>query len=137
LLFAGCGHESGGQHVEMDLRPGGHVRGRGAKHSARHLDGGRTRHRYRPEKSVRGKNSQYSCSLNHAHLMSNSLRPATPGKCEGVNGELSNRLVGARVWFVIKDVHGAIPDLQEVDVSGDSSFRIPVARCKLDAMFPF
>jgi hypothetical protein len=26
-------------------------------------------------RSLRGKNSQYSCSLNHAHLMSNSLMP--------------------------------------------------------------
>src|SRR5262249_8603274 len=26
---------------------------------------------------VRGKNSQYSCSLNHAHLMSKSLSPGT------------------------------------------------------------
>ena len=33
--------------------------------------------RARCANSVRGKNSQYSSSLNHAHLMSNSLRPGT------------------------------------------------------------
>ena len=33
--------------------------------------------RHRAFRSVRGKNSQYCCSLNHAHLISNNFRPGT------------------------------------------------------------
>ena len=43
-----------------------------------------------------------------------------PGERERVNHELRDRLVGAGVRLVIEDVHGAVADLQEVDVASDA-----------------
>lgn len=37
---------------------------------------------------------------------------------ERIDHELSDRLIGARVGFVIEDMHRAIPHLQEVHVAG-------------------
>ena len=41
------------------------------------------------------------------------------GKGERINSELCDRLVGAGVWFVVENVHGAIANLHEVNVTGD------------------
>jgi len=44
--------------------------------------------------SVRGKNSQYSCPLNRAHLMSKKFETGDPTReCESVDRELRDRLV--------------------------------------------
>jgi hypothetical protein len=47
-------------------------------------------------RAVRAKNSQYWRSLNHPHL---KLNNGMPVKCEGVDGELGERLVRRRVGF--------------------------------------
>ena len=38
---------------------------------------------------------------------------------ERVDRELRERLVGARIGFVVEDVDRAVPNLQEVDMAGD------------------
>jgi hypothetical protein len=40
-------------------------------------------------------------------------------QCERVDRELRDRLVGARIRFVVEDVHRAVAHLQKVDVAGD------------------
>lgn len=41
------------------------------------------------------------------------------GERERVDRELRDGLVGARVGLVIKNVHGAVSNLQKVEMSGD------------------
>jgi hypothetical protein len=51
-------------------------------------------------KRVRGKNSQYSSSLNHARLMSKSFKPRdAPREAQRVDRELSDRSVRPRIWL--------------------------------------
>src|SRR5215471_6755675 len=51
-------------------------------------------------KTVRGKNSQFSSSLNHAHLMSNSFKPGdAPREGQRVDCELSDRSVRPCIWL--------------------------------------
>ena len=52
-------------------------------------------------------------------------KPGEPGECQGIDGELRERAVGAGVWFVVEDMHRAIADLQKVDMAGDGL----VVRC--------
>ena len=40
---------------------------------------------------------------------------------QGIDGELGDRPVGARVGLVIEDVHGAIAHLEKIDVPGDAA----------------
>jgi hypothetical protein len=42
---------------------------------------------------------------------------------ERVDRELRNRLVRARIRFVIEDMHGVVADLQKVEVAGDRARR--------------
>ena len=57
------------------------------------------------------------------------------GERQRIDRELRDRLVGARIGFVIKDVHGIVSDLQKVDVAGDAARR-PTRR-ELDAVACF
>ena len=44
-----------------------------------------------------------------------------PRERERIDRELRDRLVGAGVRLVIEDVHGAVADLQEIDVAGEDA----------------
>src|ERR1700675_486079 len=55
---------------------------------------------------------------------------------ERVDRELRDRLVGAGVRFVVENVHGAVPDLQEIYVTGDRP-GLAVSRHKFDAVLCF
>ena len=78
---------------------------------------------------MRGKISQYSSSLNHAHLMSKSFEAGHEAReRERVDRELRDRLVGARVGLVVEDVHAAVSHLQEIDVAGDGARLVAIAR---------
>ena len=57
------------------------------------------------------------------------------GERERIDRELRDRLVRARIGFVIKNVHGVVADLQKVDVAGDGARR-PTRR-ELDAVSCF
>ena len=57
------------------------------------------------------------------------------GERERIDRELRDRLVGARIGFVIEDVHGVVADLQKVDVARDAARR-PTRR-ELDAVACF
>ena len=46
------------------------------------------------------------------------------GKCECVDGKLSDRLVGPSIGLVVEDVHGAVSDLQKINVPGDRTFSV-------------
>jgi len=53
---------------------------------------------------------------------------------ESVDRELGDRLVGRGIGLVVEDVHGAVSDLQEVDVAGDNARGIADAPHELDAV---
>ena len=46
-------------------------------------------------------------------------KPGEPGQCEGIDGELGERPVGAGVGLVVENMHRAVPHLQKVDMAGD------------------
>jgi hypothetical protein len=46
-----------------------------------------------------------------------SLNAGQAGKRERVDRELGNRLVGPRVGFIVEDVHGAVSDLDKINVA--------------------
>ena len=72
-------------------------------------------------KRVRGKNSQYSSSLNHAHLMSKSFKPGdAPREGQRVDRELSDRSVRP-CMAPIEDVHCAVSVLRKSYVAGRRS----------------
>ena len=52
-----------------------------------------------------------------------------------IDRELRDRLVGARIGFVVKDMNGIVAHLQKVDVAGDAARR-PTRR-ELDAVACF
>jgi hypothetical protein len=79
--------------------------------------------RFPRARSVRGKHWQYSLSLNQAHLIEH-LDAGKAGKCECVDGKLSDRLVGPSIGLVVEDVHGAVSDLQKINVPGDRTFSV-------------
>ena len=57
------------------------------------------------------------------------------GERQRIDRQLRDRLVGARIGFVIKDVHGIVAHLQKVDVACDAARR-PTRR-ELDAVARF
>ena len=57
------------------------------------------------------------------------------GERECIDRELRDRLVSARIGFVIKDVHGIVTHLQKVSVSRDAARR-PTRR-EFEAVFGF
>ena len=83
--------------------------------------------------AVRRKNSQYSCSLNHALDIEKREAGHAARESERVDCELCYRLVGARIRLVVENVHGAVSHLQEIDVAGDDPQAAGLGR-ELDAM---
>src|SRR5687768_15151051 len=53
---------------------------------------------------------------------------------ERVDRQLRDRLVGARVGLVVKDMHGAVAHLQEINMAGDRPLGRSHPRRELDAM---
>jgi hypothetical protein len=51
-------------------------------------------------------------------------KPREAGECECIQRQLRDRLVGARVWLVIKNMNGAIADLDEVYMAGEDAARL-------------
>ena len=49
------------------------------------------------------------------------------GERERIDRELRDRLVGARIGFVVEDVHGIVAHLQKVEVAGDAAGAPPAA----------
>jgi hypothetical protein len=45
------------------------------------------------------------------------------GERERINRELRDRLVRARIGFVIKNMYGVVSDLQKIDMAGDGARR--------------
>jgi hypothetical protein len=58
------------------------------------------------------------------------------GDRERVDRELSDRLVRTRIRFVVQDVHGAVSDLDKIDVAGDHARRRGLG-CEFDRVFSF
>jgi hypothetical protein len=55
-------------------------------------------------------------------------------KREGVDGQLRDRLVCSRIWFVIEDVNGGVPDLHEINVAGNGAFPYSMKRHEVDTV---
>jgi len=53
------------------------------------------------------------------------------GERERINSELGDRLIRPGIGLVIKNVQGAVPDLEKIEVPGDGAARACL-RCKLD-----
>jgi hypothetical protein len=58
------------------------------------------------------------------------------GDRQRIDRELSNRLVGTCIRFVVQDVHGAVSDLEKIDVAGDHARHRGLGR-KFDRVFSF
>jgi hypothetical protein len=87
---------------------------------------------------VRGKNSQYSSSLNPSALDVEEFEAGDAlSERQRVNRELRDRPIGPGVRLVIENVYGAVANLKKVNVAGDGGVGRRIGGAQQHAVLPF